>query len=92
MAAALGLAALGAAAGVGVARVAADAARRVSAGESAADERSRRRGGRAAGGEGGSAASPPQALSLSEALSDLFGGGHPASWLLPPWHNDDKED
>ena len=90
MAAALGLAALGSAAVVGVACVAADAARRVAAGESAADERRRRRSG--AGGAAGSSPSPQALPSLWESLSDLFGGGHPASWLLPPWGNDDGDD
>lgn len=88
MAAALGLAALSLAAGLGAFFVAADAARRVAAGESAADEKRRMTN------EGENA--PCSSLSLFESLSDLFGGGHPVSWLLPPWGNDgdgdEKED
>lgn len=88
MAAALGLAALSLAAGLGVLFVAAEAARRVAAGESAADEMKRRR----RGGEDASSSPRCSPRSLFEHLSDLFGGGHPASWLLPPWGNDDDSD
>lgn len=93
MAAALGLAALSSAAGVGALFVAAEARRRVAAGESAADEKRRLR---MRMNNSPAPSSSSSSLSFYEALSDLFGGGHPASWLLPPWGNDgdgdEKED